>query len=697
MNTVMPLSEAEVRVEDLRRILHKHNYLYYVLDAPEIPDAEYDKLFQELLALEAQYPALQRIDSPTLRVGAPPLKLFPQVTHVVPMLSLDNAFSDQAVRDFDARVRDRLQGQDQEGQGQGQVLVYSCEPKLDGLAVSLLYENGVFVQGATRGDGTTGEQITENLRTVLAIPLVLQVEEGESFPRVLEVRGEVFMPKAAFLALNQQAEAKGEKRFANPRNAAAGSLRQLNSHITAKRSLGFFAYALARVEALDVALWEEGIGKTHSQQLEQLRKWGFPVSPEVKVVQGAEGCLDYFASMQKKRVHLPYEIDGVVYKVDSLALQAILGFVSRAPRWAIAHKFPAEEMLTEVLDVEFQVGRTGALTPVARLKPVFVGGVTVSNATLHNMDEVQRKDIRIHDIVVVRRAGDVIPAVASVIFDQRPKNAKQVQLPAHCPVCGSDVEKLEAEAIARCTGGLGCRAQCKQSISHFASRRAMYIDGLGEKLIEVLVDKGLVKSVADLYVLEASALATLERMGEKSAEKIIQAISVSKKTTFAKFLYALGIREVGEATALSLSRHFKDCDAIRHASIEALQEIPDIGPIVAVHIHTFFKQPHNLEVISRLLKEGIEWTVSVTDQENGHAEHSEIMGKTFVLTGTLNTLSREEAKERLIALGAKISESVSKKTHYVVVGDAPGSKRTKAENLGVPILEEAEFLKLLAE
>lgn len=687
MNSVIPLSKAATRVEELRRALHEHNYHYYVLDNPIIPDSEYDKLFQELLALEAQYPTLQRLDSPTLRVGAPPLKLFPQVIHTIPMLSLDNAFNEQAVQEFDIRVRDRLQAA---GVDLAQI-VYSCEPKLDGLAVSLIYEDGVFVQGATRGDGAQGEQITENLRTVSTIPLVLRSaasQKGETFPRRLEVRGEVFMPKSAFLALNKQAEAKGEKQFANPRNAAAGSLRQLNSQITAKRSLGFFAYSLAYVEPANAE-----VGKTHSQQLDQLIQWGFPVSSEVRVVEGVLGCLAYYTNMQEKRVRLPYEIDGVVYKVDSLALQEILGFVSRAPRWAIAHKFPAEEMLTEILDVEFQVGRTGALTPVARLKPVLVGGVTVSNATLHNMDEVQRKDIRIHDIVVVRRAGDVIPAVVSVIIDQRPHDALPVQLPAHCPVCGSDVEKREGEAIARCTGGLGCAAQCKESIGHFASRRAMYIDGLGDKLINVLVDAGLVKSVADLYTLTIPDISELERMGQKSAEKVIEAIQKSKKTTFAKFLYALGIREVGEATALSLSRHFKDCDAIRHASIEALQEIPDIGPIVAVHIHTFFKQTHNLEVIQRLLEEGIAWPIEVLKAT--HAEHADITGKTFVLTGTLTTLSREEAKERLIALGGKISESVSKKTDYVVVGESPGSKRAKAETLGVPILEETAFLSLL--
>jgi DNA ligase (NAD+) len=683
MSTPKSLAQIMDRMNVLRQALHEHNYRYYVLDNPSIPDAEYDKLFQELLSLEAEYPVLHSLDSPTMRVGAPPLKLFAEVQHTVPMLSLDNAFSEQSVYDFDARIRERLKALGIPTNHEN-ALRYSCEPKLDGLAVSLLYEDGIFVQGATRGDGSVGEQITENLRTVSAIPLKLRA----SGLKWVEVRGEVFMPKAAFLALNQEAEVKGEKPFANPRNAAAGSLRQLNSQITAKRSLGFFAYGLARCEDE----LNNGMGKTHSQNLARLREWGFPISPEVTCVQGVENCLAYYAAVQAKRAQLPYEIDGVVYKVDSLDLQQKLGFVSRAPRWAIAHKFPAEEMLSEVLDIEFQVGRTGALTPVSRLKPVFVGGVTVSNATLHNMDEVERKDIRIHDTVIVRRAGDVIPEVVSVVLDQRPKNTRRVQLPSHCPVCGSDVEKLEGEAIARCTGGLGCAAQCKESIRHFASRRALNIEGLGDKIVNALVDVGFVKTVADLYELKAEDLAQLERMGQKSADKLVAAIQKSKNTTFAKFLYALGIREVGEATALSLSMHFSDCHTIESVSEETLQQIQDIGPVVAAHIHTFFKQAHNLEVIERLLKIGVTWPVLAKEKVN---TDSAVFGKTFVLTGTLSTLSREDAKERLIALGAKISESVSKKTNYVVVGDSPGSKRAKAETLGVPILEEEAFLKLI--
>lgn len=671
----IPSSVIE-RIAMLRNCLNEHSYRYYVLDSPTIPDSEYDTLFQELMTLEKQYPTLHSVDSPTLRVGAPALKMFPEVVHAVPMLSLDNAFTEQVVNDFDVRIRERLIAQGL-SIADLQSLTYSCEPKLDGLAVSLLYEHGIFVQGATRGDGTIGEQITENLRTVSAIPLVLR----GTYPNLLEVRGEVFMPKAAFAELNRQAAIKGEKQFANPRNAAAGSLRQLNSEITASRSLGFFAYSLARGELQ---------GKTHSENLSLLKQWGFPVSPEVSKVKGIQGCLDYYIEIQKKRSQLPYEIDGVVYKVDSLSLQEMLGFISRAPRWAVAHKFPAEEMLTEILDIEFQVGRTGAITPVARLKPVFVGGVTVSNATLHNMDEIQRKDIRVHDIVVVRRAGDVIPEVVSVISDQRPSNAWSIQLPKQCPICGSDIEKLEDEAIARCTGGLGCAAQCKEAIRHFASRRAMNIEGLGDKIITLLIEEGLVQTVADLYHLKLEPLTELERMGEKSATKLIEAIQKSKKTTFNKFLYALGIREVGETTARSLSMHFNDCDAIQQASEEGLQTIPDIGPVVAAHIYHFFKQRHNLEVIRGLLAAGIHWP-EVSSLESS----SVLMGKTFVLTGTLQTLTREEAKEKLLVLGAKLSESVSKKTDYVVVGDSPGSKFAKAQSLGVRLLTESELLELL--
>lgn len=664
------------RAKALRSELNEHNYRYYVLDAPTVPDAAYDILFQELQQLELQYPALKTMDSPTQRVGAPPRKDFPEVTHVVPMLSLDNAFSEESVQDFDKRIHARLKT---EG-----VIQYTCEPKLDGLAVTLLYENGIFVMGATRGDGVSGEQITENLRTISAIPLKLQ---GTKIPLLLEVRGEVFMPTAGFETLNKNAIAKGEKQFANPRNAAAGSLRQLDSQITAKRPLNFFAYAIARVEGLDQEF------ESQSESLNQLHQWGFPICPENQVAQGVWGCLAFYHVLMERRHSLPYQIDGIVYKVDNLDLQRQLGFVSRAPRFAIAHKFPAEEAITELLDVDFQVGRTGALTPVARLKPVFVGGVTISNATLHNMDEIERKNICIHDIVIVRRAGDVIPEVASSIIERRPSHAKQIALPTQCPVCGSDVIREAGEAAARCMGGLGCSAQQKEAILHFSARRAMNIDGLGSKIVDQLVDVGLVKTVADIYKLNIDVLSQLERMGLKSAENLIESINKSKKTTFPRFLFALGIREVGETTAQVLASHFPDLEAIRVADEVVLQAVPDIGPVVAAHIVMFFRQPDNLEVIQQLCASGVYWPAptrkSIAEQP--------LKDQTFVLTGTLTSLSREHAKERLQALGAKISESVSKKTNYVVVGESPGSKLAKAESLGVKILDEDQFLAILNE
>lgn len=664
------------RAKALRSELNEHNYRYYVLDAPTVPDAAYDILFQELQQLELQYPALKTMDSPTQRVGAPPRKDFPEVTHVVPMLSLDNAFSEESVQDFDKRIHARLKT---EG-----VIQYTCEPKLDGLAVTLLYENGIFVMGATRGDGVSGEQITENLRTISAIPLKLQ---GTKIPLLLEVRGEVFMPTAGFETLNKNAIAKGEKQFANSRNAAAGSLRQLDSQITAKRPLNFFAYAIARVEGLDQEF------ESQSESLNQLHQWGFPICPENQVAQGVWGCLAFYHVLMERRHSLPYQIDGIVYKVDNLDLQRQLGFVSRAPRFAIAHKFPAEEAITELLDVDFQVGRTGALTPVARLKPVFVGGVTISNATLHNMDEIERKNICIHDIVIVRRAGDVIPEVASSIIERRPSHAKQIALPTQCPVCGSDVIREAGEAAARCMGGLGCSAQQKEAILHFSARRAMNIDGLGSKIVDQLVDVGLVKTVADIYKLNIDVLSQLERMGLKSAENLIESINKSKKTTFPRFLFALGIREVGETTAQVLASHFPDLEAIRVADEVVLQAVPDIGPVVAAHIVMFFRQPDNLEVIQQLCASGVYWPAptrkSIAEQP--------LKDQTFVLTGTLTSLSREHAKERLQALGAKISESVSKKTNYVVVGESPGSKLAKAESLGVKILDEDQFLAILNE
>ncbi|HXH54180.1 MAG TPA: NAD-dependent DNA ligase LigA [Gammaproteobacteria bacterium] len=667
-------SQILKHAEALRAEVNEHNYRYHILDAPTIPDAEYDRLFQELKQLESQYPELKTPDSPIQRVGAPPVKDFPEVRHVVPMLSLDNAFSEETVRDFDKRIRIRLKTEE--------VIQYTCEPKLDGLAVTLLYENGIFVMGATRGDGVTGEQITENLRTISAIPLKLQ---GKKIPPLLEVRGEVFMPKAGFEALNKNALKHGEKQFANPRNAAAGSLRQLDSQITAKRPLNFFAYAMARAEGLEKET------ESQSESLNQLHRWGFPICLENQVAQGILGCLAFYQVLMERRHSLPYQIDGIVYKVDNLALQRQLGFVSRAPRFAIAHKFPAEEAITELLDVDFQVGRTGALTPVARLKPVFVGGVTVSNATLHNMDEIERKNIRIHDIVIVRRAGDVIPEVASSILERRPPHATQIVLPTRCPICGSDVIREAGEAAARCMGGLGCSAQQKEAILHFSARRAMNIDGLGSKIVDQLVDVGLVKTVADIYKLNVDVLSKLDRMGLKSAKNLIESINKSKKTTFARFLFALGIREVGETTAQVLANHFHDVEAIRVADEAVLQAVPDIGPVVAAHIVMFFRQPDNLEVIQQLCTSSVYWPAhklkSIAEQP--------LKDQIFVLTGTLISLSREHAKERLQALGAKISESVSKKTNYVVVGDSPGSKLAKAESLGVPILDEDQFLTIL--
>lgn len=659
----------------LRSELNAHNYRYYVLDAPTIPDSEYDRLFQELKQLESQYPELKSSDSPTQRVGAPPVKDFPEVTHVIPMLSLDNAFSEKTIQDFDKRIQDRLKTK--------MAIQYICEPKLDGLAVTLLYENGIFVKGATRGDGVTGEQITENLRTISAIPLQLQ---GSHFPSFLEVRGEVFMPKAGFEALNKNALKQGEKQFANPRNAAAGSLRQLDSQITAKRPLSFFAYAIVRVEG-----WNREL-EYQSESLTQMKHWGFPICSENRVVKDISGCLAFYEELLERRNALSYQIDGIVYKVDNVALQRQLGFISRAPRFAIAHKFPAEEAITELVAVDFQVGRTGVLTPVARLKPVFVGGVTVSNATLHNMDEIERKDIRIHDTVIVRRAGDVIPEVAASVFEHRPPHAKHIRLPTHCPICGAAVIREANDAAARCMGGLGCSAQLSAAIWHFASRRAMNIDGLGLKIIDQLVEVGLLKTVADIYTLNIDVVSKLERMGQKSAENLIEAIKNSKQTTLSRFLFALGIREVGETTAQVLANHFPDLEAIMVAEEETLQAVPDIGPVVAAHIGVFFKQTDNLAVIQQLRASGVYWPAKTAAMT---AERLPLKDKIFVLTGTLVSLSREDGKERLQALGAKVSESVSKKTDYVVAGASPGSKLAKAESLDIQILDEEQFLTLL--
>ncbi len=663
------------RAAALRERIDYHNYRYYVLDDPEIPDAEFDKLFRELQQLEHDHPALIISDSPTQRVGAAPLTAFGEVKHVVPMLSLDNAFSEDEVRAFDRRVREGLKKEE---------VRYATEPKLDGLAVSVLYVNGALTKAATRGDGYTGEDITQNVRTIASVPLRLR---GKGYPQTLEVRSEVYMTKKGFRELNERQEQKGEKIFANPRNAAAGSLRQLDSRITAQRPLEICCYGVGHVEGGSLAEY-------HSTILEQLQDWGLRVSPERSLVTGTEGCLDYFSKMAAKRAVLGYEIDGVVYKVDSLGQQRQLGFVARAPRWAVAHKFPAEEALTQVLGIDVQVGRTGALTPVARLDPVMVGGVTVSNATLHNEDEVHRKDVRVGDTVIIRRAGDVIPEVVSVVKEQRPQNTKVFHLPRHCPICRSEVVRVEGEAAARCSGGLYCAAQRKEAIRHFASRRAMDIEGLGEKLVDQLVEKDLVNNIADLYHLKLEQLSGLERMGEKSAQNLLDALQKSKSSTLPRFLYALGIREVGEATAQALANHFGDLEGIEEADLETLQAVPDIGPVVAKQIVAFFDEPHNREVIARLVDKEIDVHWPKIERR---IVSSPLAGKTFVLTGTMAAMTRDEAKLRLQALGAKVTGSVSAKTDYVVAGDEPGSKLDKARSLNVSVLDEGQFLKLLGD
>lgn len=673
MSMTIP-DEVKQRAADLREQIAYHNYRYYALDDPEIPDAEYDRLFRQLQQLEQEYPDLVTPESPTQRVGAQPLKGFDEVRHAIPMLSLGNVFSEEELADFDRRVRDGLGVE---------TVRYCVEPKLDGLAISIRYEDGVLVRAATRGDGTTGEDVTQNVRTIEAVPLKLY---GDDCPRVLEVRGEVYMDKAGFEQLNQRQREKGEKSFANPRNAAAGSLRQLDPRITATRPLTLYCYGVGVVEGAQLP------GR-HSEVLAKIRDWGLRVCPEIRVVEGAQGCLDYYNDIGGRRDSLPYEIDGVVYKVDDLAQQEELGFVSRAPRWATAHKFPAQEEMTTLNDVEWQVGRTGALTPVARLEPVHVGGVMVSNATLHNPDEIIRKDVRIGDTVIVRRAGDVIPEVVGVVESKRPADSKPIETPEHCPVCGSDVLQDEGEAVPRCTGGLFCSAQRKNAIKHFASRKAMDIDGLGDKLVEQLVDAELIKDVADLFSLTQEQLAGLERMGEKSAANLVEALEKSKATTLERFLYALGIREVGESTARTLANHFGRLDAVEQAEEERLVEVEDVGPVVAHHIHTFFRQEHNREVIDKLIDAGVHWS----DVEVLKTDEQPLEGQTFVLTGSLSAFSRDEAKARLQALGAKVSGSVSKKTSVVVAGEAAGSKLAKAESLGVEVWDEQRLVGLFEE
>ncbi|WP_323843885.1 NAD-dependent DNA ligase LigA [Microbulbifer magnicolonia] len=673
-----PPTEKRERAQELHAILQRANYQYYVLDNPELPDAEYDRRLRELQDLEREYPQLISPDSPTQRVGAAPLTSFAEVRHEVPMLSLDNAFGDDELVEFDRRVRDRLNSRE--------AVEYACEPKLDGIAISLLYRDGVLERAATRGDGTTGEDITQNVRTIGSVPLRL-LENGATpeIPAVLEVRGEIYMPKAGFAELNRKAAEAGEKTFVNPRNAAAGSLRQLDSRITAQRPLQLCAYGVGLVQGA-------ALPDKHTEILKRLNQWGFRINSEMAVAEDIHACIDYHAKLGEKRADLPYDIDGIVFKVNDIALQRRLGFVARAPRWAMAYKFPAQEEMTELLDVEFQVGRTGAVTPVARLQPVFVGGVTVSNATLHNRDEIERLGVMIGDTVVIRRAGDVIPQVVSVVESRRPKNARAIEFPTHCPVCDSPVESTPGEAVARCSGGLICSAQRKQAIKHFASRKAMDIDGLGDKLVEQLVDEGLLHSVSGLYHLTLEQLVELERMGQKSAQNLLEALERSKDTTLPKFLYALGIREVGEATARNLARHFGELEPLMQADEESLQEVEDVGPVVAHFVAEFFQQTHAQEEIEALRQAGVHWQA---EQQGG--EEQPLAGQTWVLTGKLETLSRSEAKDYLQSLGAKVAGSVSANTDSVVAGPGAGSKLNKARELDIPVMDEDGLLSMLRE
>lgn len=693
----MDQAAAEARIEALREEIRAHDHRYHVLDDPSIPDAEYDRLFHELKALEQKFPALQRADSPTSRVGGTPIGDFAAVTHALPMLSLANAFSAAEVEEFEARVVDLLGPREIE---------YSVEPKLDGLAISLRYENGELVRAATRGDGVTGEDVTHNVRTIRSVPLRL----SKDAPELLEVRGEVYMPKKGFEDYNKRARERGEREWVNPRNAAAGAVRQKDARNAAERPLAFFAYGLGQVSGGRLADRHTGI-------LARLRELGLPVSPEIDCAVGAAGCLAYFQRIGAARDALPYQIDGVVYKVDRLDWQAELGFVSRSPRWAVAHKFPAEEALTRVAAIELQVGRTGAVTPVARLEPVFVGGVTVSNVTLHNFDEVARKDVRVGDTVVMRRAGDVIPELVRVVLERRPDDAQPATVPEVCPECGSPLARVEGEAVIRCTGGLVCNAQRKEAIRHFTSRRAMNIEGLGDRLIEQLVDAGLIHDVADLYKIDLATLAGLDRMGERSAANRIAELEASKSTTLERFLYALGIRDVGDNTSKQLARHFGSLDRIIDASVrlgvyfedagalkrpelrkafavEPLIGVPDIGAVVAQRLWSFFSDARNRDIVDRLRAAGVHWPESELGQG---AKEGPLTGKTVVLTGGLASMTRDAAGDHLEALGAKVSGSVSKKTSFVVAGTEAGSKLTKAQELGVPVLDEQALLALLAE
>ncbi len=662
------------QLDNLRQALRRYEYEYHVLDNPTIPDTEYDKLFHQLKALEAAHPELITADSPTQRVGAKPLSAFAQIRHEIPMLSLDNAFSDEEFFAFVKRIEDRL----------GllpQPLTFCCEPKLDGLAVSILYVNGILSQAATRGDGTTGEDITANIRTIRNIPLQLL---SDNPPARLEVRGEVFMPHAGFERLNEHALEHGEKTFANPRNAAAGSLRQLDPNITSKRPLSFNAYSIGVAEGAELP-------QGQYERLQWLKTIGIPVNAEIRLCEGVDAVLDFYQDIQSKRSELGYDIDGTVLKINDIELQQRLGFISKAPRWAIAYKFPAQEQLTRLNDVEFQVGRTGAVTPVAKLEPVFVAGVTVSNATLHNGDEIARLDLAIGDTVVVRRAGDVIPQIIGVLHERRPADAKPIIFPTHCPVCDSLIVRIDGEAVARCTGGLICAAQRKEALKHFVSRKAMDIDGVGAKLIEQLVDRELIHTPADLFKLDLTTLCRLERMAEKSAQNALASLQKAKQTTLARFIFALGIREVGEATALNLANHFKTLEALQAADLNALQEVPDVGEVVANRIFVFWREAHNVAVVEDLLKQGVHWPAV----EEKIVSDNPFNGKTVVLTGTLSQMGRTEAKARLQELGAKVSGSVSAKTDFVIAGDAAGSKLSKAQELGVTVLSEEQWLAML--
>ena len=667
-------NQVEQQIQQFSELLEEYNYQYYVQDAPSVPDAEYDRIFKALQKLETEHPELLSTNSPTQKVGGVALSKFDQVTHQLPMLSLDNVFDSESLNDFMQRVMDKSTLAE---------TAFCIEPKLDGLAASIIYENGLLIQAATRGDGLTGENVTENVKTISNLPLRLR---GENIPSLLEVRGEVFMLKAGFNKLNEGLVKAGEKPFVNPRNAAAGSLRQLDSKVAAARPLAFYCYS--------VGVFEGDLADSQYARIEQLKNWGLPVSSEVKRVIGGDACHDFYTNIAEKRPSLTYEIDGVVYKVDDIALQQKMGFVARAPRWAMAYKFPAEEAVTTVENVEFQVGRTGAITPVAKLKPVFVGGVTVSNATLHNKDEIERLGILIGDVVVVRRAGDVIPQVARVVIEQRDiAKTTKILFPETCPVCDSDVERIEGEAVTRCTGGLYCEAQRKQAIKHFASRKALDIDGLGDKLVDMLVDHNLIKDPSQLFSLTVQQLSSLPRMGETSAKKLVNSLQLSKKTTLARFLYSLGIREVGEATAANLALHYKTLNALKEAGIESLKSVSDVGEIVAKHLYYFLRQDHNLEVIEQLLTAGVHWP------EIKEVDVSELplLDKTFVITGSFDAISRNDIKAALQALGAKVAGSVSKKTNTLVAGAAAGSKLAKATELGIEILDENAILTLLGK